>query len=815
MTKRSSRGDRGDELTEDGERSDPRRKRNWSFLRRVDSARKKKLGAPETFRPETYEPPVKENERHQEPRRNAPLRRPVVRVLRPEPGIERSRPITPAQVRWSPPELAKDEPLQQAPDSRGATEVTPVRAREIAVEREMLRLEMLRRVNKPSDADQTAQERETKRLEKRRFTAESLAKLRPTKNAVSELKVIGPVGENAQQEPVAAADARSDVSPPKIAISQSLSKREKGPKATEQEATEVGFDDRLVGSGESGHDITAIAATVGEPGARAIPHEAAETPTDLATDSMAEQAVDSAGAPGEPVAATEVASLQAQTPSIDAIDDREKGEYEAITEDTDSATPPEQKETSEAVTTKTSEQIEADALAAKAEQDARLTAEREAQKALLASEREPQLEQHREPSPEEIERAAAAARSHEESKAFAEDVGLGSIFRGARATAGIADLDVVEQELKIRARYIKAIEEVELDALPDDAYLFGFVRSYAQYLQAHLEIKPSEVCELFRQELQEKREAAGIAGVAPISAWSASDDLSAVTRVKRANPAMTPKSVAHDTNSVRSAARDMGHRLALVHRQKRAGGDISATDSGAVGSKLTADTVSAAFGRSRKGVNPWALAMVVLVSVIAGYFGWTLLTAEEASSSTERKVVGHIDTLQAPQDVTRPAPVVTDPGGVYAQASMAGRTGITAEPSAAIIAGPSNAAPPLSDTPPIAATTSMQEEKRLPAERLFALIAQAETWARIQASDGSTLFEGVMLGGRVIALDPGKAPFRVRLGNAGGVAIIVDAEAYGPLGPSGRVVTVDVSAEKARSLGKLEELTEQLKNVSE
>ena len=58
---------------------------------------------------------------------------------------------------------------------------------------------------------------------------------------------------------------------------------------------------------------------------------------------------------------------------------------------------------------------------------------------------------------------------------------LGDELRGERATIGKSLLDV-QRELKIKASYIAAIENCDLDVFSDQGFITGYVRSYARYL---------------------------------------------------------------------------------------------------------------------------------------------------------------------------------------------------------------------------------------------------------------------------------------------------------------------------------------------
>ena len=72
---------------------------------------------------------------------------------------------------------------------------------------------------------------------------------------------------------------------------------------------------------------------------------------------------------------------------------------------------------------------------------------------------------------------------------------LGEELRGERATFGKSLLQV-QKDLKIKAAYISAIENCDLDAFPNKGFVAGYVRSYARYLNLNSE----EVYERFCTE---------------------------------------------------------------------------------------------------------------------------------------------------------------------------------------------------------------------------------------------------------------------------------------------------------------------------
>jgi hypothetical protein len=61
------------------------------------------------------------------------------------------------------------------------------------------------------------------------------------------------------------------------------------------------------------------------------------------------------------------------------------------------------------------------------------------------------------------------------------DNGIGSTLRKARDRRKV-ELSEVEAAIKIRVRYLRALENEEWDALPGDAYTRGFIRTYAYHL---------------------------------------------------------------------------------------------------------------------------------------------------------------------------------------------------------------------------------------------------------------------------------------------------------------------------------------------
>src|SRR3954469_24417606 len=58
---------------------------------------------------------------------------------------------------------------------------------------------------------------------------------------------------------------------------------------------------------------------------------------------------------------------------------------------------------------------------------------------------------------------------------------IGNSLREARLRQTL-DFPEIEQATKIRAKYLRALEDEQFDVLPAETYVKGFLRSYAEYL---------------------------------------------------------------------------------------------------------------------------------------------------------------------------------------------------------------------------------------------------------------------------------------------------------------------------------------------
>ena len=86
---------------------------------------------------------------------------------------------------------------------------------------------------------------------------------------------------------------------------------------------------------------------------------------------------------------------------------------------------------------------------------------------------------------------------------------IGYSLREARERQGLGYPEI-ELATKIRAKYIRALEEEDFDSIPGDAYTRGFLRTYAEYLGLDGDVYVDEYASRFltswRDELPQRRE---------------------------------------------------------------------------------------------------------------------------------------------------------------------------------------------------------------------------------------------------------------------------------------------------------------------
>lgn len=344
---------------------------------------------------------------------------------------------------------------------------------------------------------------------------------------------------------------------------------------------------------------------------------------------------------------------------------------------------------------------------------------------------------------------------------------LGDMMRGERATLSKSLLDV-QRELRIKASYIAAIENCDTAAFDTPGFIAGYVRSYAKYLGLDPEWAFQRFC-------------------------------------KEANFA-----VAHGMSAAASGPQVGGKR----RKEKEYDEPLANPNASFVprGEKLFS------------GIEPGALGSIAVLLLLVGgigFGGWKVL------QEVQRVQLAPVD--QAPGVVADLDPLAGATADMQAQAKA------QAQPGAAVMAAlPSRDAQPdpqaldhlyrpqALDAPvlvardgPIASIDpdsvgllAQSASDRAVSEALATtqplgetpvqvvapdaapsveIIAARPSWVRVQAADGTVLFEKVLDAGERYKVPLTDEPAQLRAGESGAVYFAVNGTTYGPAGASGQV----------------------------
>lgn len=338
------------------------------------------------------------------------------------------------------------------------------------------------------------------------------------------------------------------------------------------------------------------------------------------------------------------------------------------------------------------------------------------------------------------------------------DVPLGDILRGERATLGKSLLDV-ERDLKIKASFIAAIENADLDAFSSRGFIAGYVRSYARYLGLDAEW----TFERFSRE-------SGYLGAKGINGGQ-------VTTSKRSF-SERPKRV--DPNDVISAA-----QVSFAPERERF---FDRVEPGALGSLAVLALIILGLGYGawailhdiqRLQFAPVDEAPVTLAELdpvtSSGGFGLTANPTGEAGALPSGDRIDRLyrpQALDAPVLTPRDEPLATlDPDRVGTLAVVPERRGLAqAEPE-------------------VVAEVQVTER---PEDEVL-LFAVRPTWIRVATASGAVLWEGTLNAGDTYVLPRTEEPSMLaRAGNSGSLYFAVNGVALGPAG-QGTEIARDVT----------------------
>ncbi len=356
-------------------------------------------------------------------------------------------------------------------------------------------------------------------------------------------------------------------------------------------------------------------------------------------------------------------------------------------------------------------------------------------------------------------RAKPAAADAEKPKGFDDfELRLGDVMRGERATLSKSLLDV-QRELRIKAGHIAAIENCDVSAFETPSFIAGYVRSYARYLGLDPEWAFERFCKEANFQVAHGMSPAA-SGVKSVSA----------PRIEYAEPLANPNAT-------------------FVPRGPAF---LSRIEPAAVGSILVLVALICGIGYGGyavlQEVQKVTLApvdqsprVVAELDPLEGAMAQPTVdtaaavpVAPESDPSPEA-----VDRLYRPQALDAPVLVARDGPIAAIDPQTVGVLPAPAAPTGeAVAAAVATTIAPLGETPVqvVAADAPAVE-----------LLAVRPSWVRVQAADGTTIFEKILDAGERYALPKTEKAPVLRSGESGAIYFAVNGQTYGPAGGRGEV----------------------------
>ena len=356
---------------------------------------------------------------------------------------------------------------------------------------------------------------------------------------------------------------------------------------------------------------------------------------------------------------------------------------------------------------------------------------------------------------------------------------LGDTLRGERATLGKSVVEV-QNELKIKAAYISAIENCDPVAFDTPGFVAGYVRSYARYLN----LDPDEVFTKFCSE-------SGFSTVHGMSNKASS--------VKpNSNSALLPSDNFIDGEELFNKS-----PTAILDNSSKTFDKI---EPGAIGSLVALICIVCGIGyggltlfnqMQTVKISPSDASPVVLTEISS-----ELLREDINSFTTSKTKSDQLDRLYRPQALE--VPVLTARDGPIS----------TLDPSFSINFN-------MTDNLNISDIATNGSEKKLIKQVInndlevasiqvvqdlppsVAVLVTENAWVQITASDGTVIYENIMLPGEEFVLPQLEVPPNLRAGMSGYVYFSVNGELFGPVG-SGTSVRKNVELSAANITSTLQ-----------
>ena len=363
---------------------------------------------------------------------------------------------------------------------------------------------------------------------------------------------------------------------------------------------------------------------------------------------------------------------------------------------------------------------------------------------------------------------------------------LGDTLRGERATLGKSLIEV-QNELKIKAAYISAIENCDPLAFDPPGFVAGYVRSYARYL----DLDPDEVFTKFCAE-------SGFATVHGMSDKASSTKSSAES-------VLLPSDNFIDGEELFSKS-----PTAILDSYSKTFDKI---EPGAIGSLAALICVICGIGYGGMSlfnqmqtvkISPSDFSPIVLTEISS-----ELVREENVDTIRTSKISSdQLDRLYRPQALEVPVLTARDGPISTLDPSFSNNFNMQQRFTTLEIA---NNSPDENLTEQVLDNNyqeaSIQVVQDLPPS--IAVLVTENAWVQITGSDGTVIYENIMLPGEEFVLPQLEVPPKLRAGMSGYVYFSVNGELFGPVG-SGTSVRKNVELSAANIVSNLQ--TPQLSN---
>ena len=337
---------------------------------------------------------------------------------------------------------------------------------------------------------------------------------------------------------------------------------------------------------------------------------------------------------------------------------------------------------------------------------------------------------------------------------------LGDLMRGERATLGKSLLDV-QRELKIKATYIAAIENADLSAFETPGFVAGYVRSYARYLS----MDPEWAFERFCAEAGYTHPHGLSSAAAPQQMAKARARSDYSDPLGDPNASFIPRGEAIWSHIEPGALGSIAVLVALIGAIGYGGWSVlQEVQRVQLAPVDEAPTVVAQ-------IDPLSNAGATAPQIAAAR---PAEPAAEAVASAEGSAsVDVMDRLYRPQALD--VPVLTSRDGPIAAINPR-ESGVLAEVATA-------------DAVQSAVDEAVEGEVQVIAEAKqgIEVLAVRPSWVRVNAADGTVLFEKILDAGERYVVPPLETAALFRTGNSGSIYFVVDGLTYGPVAPGAQV----------------------------